>query len=76
MKANDLSQFTFKLVGYGHYRVTYVTKRDDYYVAVVTDMPLIDATKNAEYAKLVDIKRLRDLVKRTGTHYRYNGERI
>ena len=76
MKANDLSQFTFKLVGYGHYRVTYTTNRCDYYVAVVTDMPLIDATKNAEYAKLVDIKRLRDLVKRIGTHYRYNGERI
>jgi len=76
MKANDLSQFTFKLVGYGHYSVTYTTKRDDYYVAVVTDMPLIDATKNAEYAKLVDIKGLRDLVKITGTHYRYNGERI
>lgn len=73
MKANDLSQFSFRLVCAGHYRVTYTTERGDFYIALVTDMPIIDATKNAEYAKLSDIKHLRNIVKRNGKHYHSNG---
>ena len=77
MKANDLSQFTFKFVNSGHYRVTYETpNRGDYYSAIITDMPLIDRTKNAEWAKLSDIKHLMSVVIRNGTHYSKWGEKL
>lgn len=77
MKANDLHNFTFKSIGYGHYRVTYTTdKRGDYWVNAITDMSLIDATKNSEWAKLRDIEHLRKCVCYGGSHYKSNGERI
>lgn len=77
MKANDLSCFSFRLAGYGHYKVTYTTPyRGDYWIATISDMLLIDATKNAEQAKVSDIKLLRDYVKRFGSHYSKWGKRI
>lgn len=77
MKANDLSQFTFTFAGAGHYYVTYTTEcRHDYWKALITDMEIIDATKNAEWVKSSDIRHLRDVVKRLGTHYNKHGERI
>jgi len=77
MRANDLSQFTFKFVYSGHYKVTYFTpNRGDYYSALITDMELIDNTKNAEWAKLSDIKHLRSVVIRLGTHYNKYGKRL
>lgn len=77
MKPDDLNCFSFRLVGSGHYKVTYTTPcRGDYWIALITDMTLIDATKNAEYAKGVDIQHLRDAVKRSGAHYSKSGERI
>ncbi|MCQ2348944.1 MAG: hypothetical protein MJZ98_00520 [Paludibacteraceae bacterium] len=75
MKANDLSKFDFVFAGSGHYKVRYTTERGDYYVKLVTDMTIIDATLNAEWAKLEDIKILRDYVK-SGTHYSSKGELI
>ena len=72
-RANDLSGFLFKFAGYGHYKVTYRTKRGDYWVAVIDDMTIIDATKNAEFVKRKDIDHLRNLVKSKGTHYSING---
>lgn len=74
MKANDLSRFIFNLAGYGHYRVTYITGRGDYWRALIDDMTSIDATKNAEWAKVADIEHLRDICKRKGTHYHANGQ--
>ena len=74
MQANDLSNFSFRLAGYGCYIVTYTTGRGDYYKAYVTDMISIDRTKNADWAKLSDIRALANLCKRTGTHYHANGE--
>ena len=74
MKANDLSNFSFLLVGSGHYRVTYKTERGDFWRALITDMTIIDATKNAEWAKGADIKHLRYLCKLKGTHYHANGQ--
>ena len=74
MKANDLSNFSFTFAGYGHYKVTYKTGRGDYWRALVTDMPTIDRTKNADWAKVEDIKHLRNLCKRNGTHYHSNGQ--
>ena len=76
MRANDLSKFTFCFRGYGHYLVTYATDRGDYYKALVTDMPLIDATTNAEYAKLRDIKALHSMIVRFGAHYHKDGTRF
>lgn len=73
MRANDLSKFTFYFRGYGHYLVTYTTDRGDYYKALVTDMTLIDATKNAEHAKIQDIKALRSMIVRFGAHYHKDG---
>ena len=73
MKANDLSKFSFAFAGYGHYKVTYTTGRGDYWLALINDMMSIDRTKNAEWAKVDDIKHLRDLCKRNGTHYHSNG---
>ncbi len=75
MKANDLSAFTFRIWSSGCYKVTYETLRGDYWVAYIHDMTLIDATKNAEHAKISDIKALRDAIKYRGTHYHSNGER-
>ena len=73
MKANDLSKFSFAFAGYGHYKVTYTTGRGDYWRALINDMMSIDRTKNAEWAKVDDIKHLRNLCKRNGTHYDPNG---
>lgn len=77
MKANDLSGFNFQFKSSGCYKVTYTTpNRGDYWVAYIDCMPLIDATLNAEWAKVSDIKHLRDMVKRNGTHYSSGGKRI
>lgn len=77
MKANDLSQFTFKKVSSGCYRVTYFTRlRGDFWTAHITCMPLIDATRNAEYAKAADIEHLRNMVKAQGSHYSWDGKRL
>lgn len=77
MKPNDLSCFSFKFAGAGHYWVTYTTPwRGDYWKALITDMTIIDATKNAEWAKGVDIEHLRNVVKRKGSRYSKYGKRI
>lgn len=76
-KSNDLQNFQFTYSGYGHYKVIYYNrKRGDYWVAIIDDMTLIDATLNAEVAKAKDINLLYNAVKRKGTHYKANGERI
>lgn len=73
MKKLDLSGFTFKFAGYGHYQVIYQTPiRGDWWSAVISDMTLIDATKNSDNPKAKDIKALRAIVKR-GTHYSSSG---
>lgn len=77
MKPNDLSHFRFEFLSAGHYRVTYTTpNRGDFWRSLVTDMTLIDATKNAEWAKGVDIEHLRNYVKRNGSHYSKDGKQI
>lgn len=77
MKANDLSSFIFNRVSNGAYNVTYTTpNRGDYWVARIEDMTIIDATKNADWAKCEDIMKLRSEVKRRGAHFSKNGERI
>lgn len=71
MKANDLSRFRFQKVSSGAYRVTYTPsdKSRYYYTTVINDMPLIDATYLAEWAKLKDIQHLRRLCLRAEKRY-------
>lgn len=69
--------FEFRFAGYGVYVVTYSTPtRGDYWRARITDMSLIDETKNADEPTKAAWRRLRDAVKYYGAHYRRNGERI
>ncbi len=69
--------FDFRFAVYGQYVVTYTTPtRGDYWRARITDMQLIDDTKNANESTQVAFRRLRDAVKNNGTHYRRNGKPI
>lgn len=75
--SNDLHNFSFRLAGSGAYIVIYRTDfRGDFWEARIEDMVLIDATKNAETAKVEDIRALYHAVKRNGTHYNSNCEII
>jgi hypothetical protein len=64
-----LSDFGFKFVSYGRYEVTYVspvTRKE--FKRQTTDMPLIDATKNADDPKRKDLEILKRICK-TGKAY-------
>lgn len=61
----EISDFRFKLVASGHYKVTYtspVTWKS--WTATTTDMMLIDATKNADYPKRCDLEALKRVCKK------------
>lgn len=73
----DYSNFDFERAGYGCYKVKYTTPhRGDYYIAKITDMELIDDTKNADEPATAAWIRLRDAVKIAGAHYSKNGDLI
>ena len=61
-----ISDFRFLPSGYGHYKVTYtspVTGKS--WTKTTSDMPLIDATKNADGdPKIKDLNELKRLCKR------------
>lgn len=58
------SDFTFQFAGHGHYKVTYTSPATGKeWTTVTTNMPLIDATKNADEPKQVDLIRLKDACK-------------
>jgi hypothetical protein len=65
MRANiSICDFDFRIVGHGHYRVTYtspVTFKT--WTAVTDDMTLIDATKNADAPLIKDLKALKRVCK-------------
>ena len=59
-----LSDFSFQFSGYGHYKVTYtspVTGKS--WTTTTNNMPLIDATKNADEPKKVDLNELKNVCK-------------
>lgn len=59
-----ITDFSFKIAGYGHYEVTYTSpSTGKSWTATTNNMPLIDATKNAEIPKRKDLQRLKKLVK-------------
>ena len=58
------SDFSFQISNYGHYIVTYTSpKTNKSWTTVTTNMPLIDATKNADEPKKVDLNDLKKLCK-------------
>jgi hypothetical protein len=60
----SISDFSFLPSGYGHYKVTYTSPTTGKQWAKVTNnMPLIDATKNADEPKRKDLEELKYLVK-------------
>jgi hypothetical protein len=65
MKTNiGISDFSFMPSGYGHYEVTYKSPVTGKKWKIVTDnMPLMDATKNADDPKIKDLQALKLLCK-------------
>lgn len=64
MKKISITDFAFTFAGYGHYRVTYTSPATGkYWTKTTSNMPLIDATKNAENPKVKDLNLLKSLVK-------------
>ena len=60
----QLSDFYFQFHGYGHYRVIYKSPKTGKEWKTVTDnMPLIDATKNADNPKKCDLNELKRVCK-------------
>jgi hypothetical protein len=59
-----LSDFNFKFSGYGHYKVTYtspVTGKS--WNATISDMGLIDLTKNSDQPTKVALNQLKSICK-------------
>lgn len=63
---NKISIYDFQFMpsGFGHYKVTY-TSPNTYkkWTCTTCNMPLIDATKNAEMPKVKDLNELKRLCK-------------
>jgi len=61
----NIYDFSFHFAGYGHYHVTYTSpttgKKWD---CTISDMTIIDATKNAENPKKKDLNFLKSICKR------------
>jgi hypothetical protein len=58
------SDFQFKLAGYGHYIVTYISPVTGlYWTKTIHDMTLIDATKNSDNPKRCDLEMLKRVCK-------------
>lgn len=59
-----LSDFTFHFSGYGHYKVIYTSpKTGKSWQATTSNMKLIDATKNGDDVKKIDLARLKRVCK-------------
>ena len=69
-KSISLSDFAFGFEGAGHCKVTYYSRNTNkWWTALITDMILIDATKNADQPKIKDLNRLKTVVKRKAIEY-------
>jgi hypothetical protein len=56
----NITDFSFQFSGHGHYRVTYTSpKTGKEFTSTINDMPLIDATKNADEPKRKDLIHLK-----------------
>lgn len=64
MNTIKLSDFDFEFAGYGHYKVTYTSPATrKQFTATTSNMPLIDATKNADEPKIKDLNTLKSICK-------------
>ena len=60
----QLSDFTFTPAGYGHYKVVYTSPTTGkQWKAITSNMPLIDATKNADSPMQKDLNSLKSICK-------------
>jgi hypothetical protein len=60
----SLSDFSFMPSGYGHYQVTFRSRKTNKsWTTVTNNMPLIDATKNADEPKIKDLISLKEMCK-------------
>lgn len=60
----NLSDFDFQFAGHGHYKVTYTSPvSGKTWARTSSNMPLIDATKNADNPKKTDMKELKRFCK-------------
>lgn len=60
----ELSDFSFKFTGHGHYKVTYYSPNTNKsWSRTTSDMPLIDLTKNEDYPKKKDLHELKRFCK-------------
>ena len=58
------SDFYFLFVGHGVYKVTYTSpKTNKKYARIITDMEIIDLTKNEDTPKLKDLTTLKRICK-------------
>lgn len=63
MKAT-LRDFDFTFAGYGHYKVTYTSPATGkQWSATISDMELVDATKNSDEPKRKDLEMLKFICK-------------
>jgi hypothetical protein len=63
-KKISISDFSFVFSGYGHYKVMYTSPiTGKQWAKTTNNMPLIDATKNADEPKRKDLEELKYLVK-------------
>lgn len=59
-----LRDFDFKPAGYGHYKVTYTSPATGkQWSATISDMELVDATKNSDEPKRKDLEILKFICK-------------
>lgn len=73
----EMEDFSFHFKGAGHYQVTYTSPNTGcYWVALITDMTIIDATKNADCPLRKDMNHLKDVCKRLGSKYNKDGKRL
>lgn len=60
----NISDFSFEMRGYGQYLVTYTSPTTGKkWSTLVTDMEIIDATKNADEPKRCDLEQLKRVCK-------------
>lgn len=56
----NISDFSFKFSGYGHYEVTYISPiTGKKWTTITSNMPLIDDTKNSDDPKVKDLELLK-----------------
>ena len=59
-----ITDFTFQSAGYGHYKVTYQSAKTlKSWATVTNNMQLIDATKNEDSPKKVNLEKLKRICK-------------